>query len=146
MPGNSTQCGDAKWVAHLLACHQNLYIARLVQLHPHPGQHAVNEDHVQRLAETMEESAVLKFQHPLEVVSDNDHDIPLHLPMLSHLPATTTASILRGQHRHLAYALCLHKQIFAASSSGEYASPHNVPDLVAHDHPDAMCVYSHGGI
>ena len=149
MPGNSTQCGNAKWVAHLLACRQNLYIAHLGQLHPHPGQRAVNEDHVKRLAEAMEESAVLKFQHPLEVVLDNDHDIPLHLPALSHLPATTTASILHGQHRHLAYTLCLRKQIFTASSSAEYASPHDVPDRIAHDHPDAMwpcVVYSHGRI
>ncbi len=151
MPGNSTQsqCSDAKWASHLLACRQNLYIARLGQLHPHPGQRAVNEDHVKRLAETMEESAVLKFQHPLEVVLDNDHDVPLHLPTLSHLPATITVSILRGQHRHLAYTLCLRKQIFAASLSKEYASPYDVPDHIAHDHPDATwpCfVYSRGEI
>ena len=145
MPGNSTQCSDAKWAAHLLACRQNVYIARLGQLRPHPAQRTVNEDNVKNLAEIMEESAVLKFQHPLEVVLDND--IPLHLPPLSHLPATATASIICGQHRHLAYTLCLCKQIFA-TSCGEYASLSHVPDRVAHNHPDATwpcVVYSHGG-
>jgi len=93
---DSTQHSDAKWAAHLLACRQNLYIARLGQLHPHPAQRVANEDHVRSLTESMEESP------------------------LSHLPATVTASILRGQHRCLAYMLFLRKQIFAASSAGEY--------------------------
>jgi hypothetical protein len=145
MPGDPTQRSDAKWAAHLLACRQNLYIARLGQLHPHPAQRSINEDHVKNLAENMEESAVLKFQRPLEVVLDSDGDVPLDLPPLSHLPGAASASILRGQHRHLAYTLCLRKQIFA-TSSGEYASPRHVPDRVAHDHPDATwpcVVYSH---
>ena len=144
----STQRSDAKWSAHLLACRQNLYIARLGQLHPHPAQRVANDDHVRSLAESMEESAVLKFQHPLEVVLDND-DVLLDLPPLSHLPATATASILCGQHRHLACTLFLRKQIFAASSAGEYTSPLDVPDCVALNHPDATwpcVVYSHGGI
>jgi hypothetical protein len=147
MPHDSTQRNDAKWAAHLLTCRLNLYIARLGQLHPHPAQRVVNEDHVRSLEETMEESAVLKFQHPLEVVLDHD-DALLDLPPLSHLPATATASILRGQHRRLAYTLFLRKQIFAASS-GMYASPLDVPDRVTYNHPDATwpcVVYSHGGI
>jgi hypothetical protein len=115
MPGNPTQRSDAKWAAHLLACRQNLYIARLGQLHPHPAQRSVNEDHVKNLAENMEESAVLKFQHPLEVVLDRRRRPP-RSSSLSHLPGHHHASILRGQHRHLAYTLCLRKQIFAASS------------------------------
>jgi hypothetical protein len=145
---DSTQRSDAKWVAHLLACRKNIYIARLGQLHPHPAQRVANDDHVRSLAENMEESAVLKFQHPLEVVLDND-DALLDLPPLSHLPTTTTASILRGQHRHLAYTLFLRKQIFAASSAGEYMSPLDIPDCVALNHPDATwpcVVYSHGGV
>ncbi len=148
MPHDSTPREDAKWAAHLFACRRNLYIARLGQLHPYPAQRAVNDNHVRSLAESMEESAVLKFQHPLEVVLDDDN-IPLNLPPLSHLPTTATASSLRGQHRHLAYTLLLRKKIFAASSAGEYMSPLHVPDRVAHNHPDATwpcVVYSNGGI
>jgi hypothetical protein len=82
---DSTQHSNAKWAAHLLTCRQNLYIARLGQLHPHLAQRVANEDHVRSLTESMEESAILKFQHPLEVVLDND-DVLLNLPPLSHLP------------------------------------------------------------
>lgn len=105
------------------------------------------DDHVRSLAESMEESTVLKFQHPLEVVLDNDN-VLLDLPPLSHLLATATASILCGQHRHLVYMLFLRKQIFA-SSAGEYTLPLDVPDCVALNHPDATwpcVVYSHGEI
>jgi hypothetical protein len=86
---------------------------------PHPAQRLANEDHVTNLAERMRESTVLKFQHMLEVVLDDD-DVVLGLDVLSHLPATATASILPGQHRCLSYTLFLCKWIFAASS-GEYA-------------------------
>jgi hypothetical protein len=138
----------AQWAAKLVACRLNQYLIPLNQLRPHIYQRSLNTDHVRELAETMQDSHTLKFQYPLDVVLDDDGTVPQDLAPMQTLPPQATASILRGQHRHLAFMLVLRQEI-RNQNPQLYSSVDEVPDQVVLDDPRASwpcVVYSQGNI